>query len=175
MRLIRRFPGLPASLCATVFLLAGCAGYHLGPSNGDVAGAHSIQINPFVNKTPQPRLGDYVMSSLRKTLQQDATYRLNTRGEGDIILSGTLLSYTRSEISFVPTDVITLQNYQITLTAQITARERSTGRVILDKPVRGVASLQAGPDLTSAERQVIPLLADDLARKATALLVDGSW
>ena len=115
------------------------------------------------------------MSSLRKTLQQDATYRLNTRGEGDIILSGTLLSYTRSEISFVPTDVITLQNYQITLTAQITARERSTGRVILDKPVRGVASLQAGPDLTSAERQVIPLLADDLARKATALLVDGSW
>jgi len=31
------------------------------------------------------------------------------------------------------------------------------------------------PDLNSAERQAAPLIADDLARIVTALLVDGNW
>jgi hypothetical protein len=29
--------------------------------------------------------------------------------------------------------------------------------------------------VTSAERQALPLLADDLAKQVTALLVDGGW
>jgi hypothetical protein len=32
-----------------------------------------------------------------------------------------------------------------------------------------------GSDLTSAERQALGPLADELARKVTALLVDGTW
>jgi hypothetical protein len=66
-------------------------------------------------------------------------------------------------------------DYDIYLTMQLTARERATGRVLVDKPVIGRTSLRAGNDLPSAERQAIPLLAEDLARKATELLVDGTW
>ncbi len=36
-------------------------------------------------------------------------------------------------------------------------------------------NISTGADLTSAERQSMPLLADDMARKAVAMLVDGSW
>ena len=39
-----------------LILLAGCAGYQLGPTNGLTAGSRSIQVNPFVNQTPEPRL-----------------------------------------------------------------------------------------------------------------------
>jgi hypothetical protein len=155
--------------------LTGCAGYRLGPTNGERAGAHSVQINPFVNKTLEPRLSDYVINSLRKNLQQDGTYRINTHNEGDIVLSGTIISYSRAELSFQPTDIITVQDYEIRMRAQVIARERSSGKVIFDKEVAGRTSLRVGNDLTSAERQAIPLLADDLAKKATALLVDGSW
>jgi len=115
------------------------------------------------------------MESMRKSLQQDGTYRLATHGDGDIIVSGVIQTYRRSELSFVPTDVITVLDYDIFLTMQLTARERATGRVIVDKQVVGHTSLRAGNDLPSAERQAVPLLAEDLARKATAMLVDGTW
>lgn len=164
--------------CGGVLLamsLAGCAGYHLGPAGGQTAGARSIQIAPFVNKTVEPRLPEYVMISLRQHLMQDGTYRLNTHDDGDVILTGVITKYERSEMSFQPTDVLTVLDYEIRMTAQITARDRNTGKIIFDKPVIGKTSLRAGADLTSAERQAIPMLTDDLAKKATAMLVDGTW
>ena len=54
--------------------LTGCAGYHLGAAGGQTARARSIQVKPFLNKTLEPRLADYVMLSLRKNLMQDGTY-----------------------------------------------------------------------------------------------------
>lgn len=165
---------LPAA-CLLALTLAGCAGYHLGPTNGVSAGARSVQIAPPLNKTLEPRLGDYLMISLRKNLQQDGTYRLDTHDEGDVLLSATILTYNRSAVSFQPTDVLTVQDYEITVSAQVTARERSTGKVLFDRPVIGRTTLRVSNDLTSAERQAIPLITDDLAKKATALLVDGSW
>ncbi len=158
-----------------VLMAGGCAGYQLGPAGGQAAGARTIQIDPFVNKTLEPRLSDYVMSSLRKNLSQDGTYRIDTHGGGDVILSGVITAYQRTEISVQPTDVLTVLDYEITMTAKITARERSTGKVIFEKPVSGRTAVRAGADLTSAERQAIPLLTDDLAKKATALIVDGTW
>ena len=35
--------------------------------------------------------------------------------------------------------------------------------------------VRVGSDLTSAERQALPVLAEDLARNITSILVDGSW
>ena len=115
------------------------------------------------------------MNSMRKNLQLDGTYRLDTKQDGDIILSGVITTYQRSELSIQPADALTVLDYEITVIAQVTARERATGKIIFSKPVRGRTSLRAGNDLTSAERQAIPLLTDDLAKKATALLVDGTW
>ena len=162
-------------LGAIALALAGCAGYRLGPTNGELAGSRSIQIEPFANRTLEPRLVDYVMGSLRENLQRDGTLRLDTHDDGDIVLTGVITSYSRSSLSVQPTDVLTAVDYQITMTAQITARDRVTGKLILDKPVTATTTLRAGNDLTSAERQAIPLLAEDFARRATALLVDGSW
>ena len=39
----------------------------------------------------------------------------------------------------------------------------------------GRTTLRVGSDLTSSERQAIPLAAEDLARHVTSLLVDGEW
>jgi Lipopolysaccharide-assembly len=162
-------------LGAIALALAGCAGYRLGPTNGELAGSRSIQIEPFANRTLEPRLLDYVMGSLRENLQRDGTLRLDTHDDGDIILTGVITSYSRTSLSVQPTDVLTAVDYQITMTAQITARDRVTGKLILEKPVTATTTLRAGNDLTSAERQAIPLLAEDFARRATALLVDGTW
>ncbi|MEK7706764.1 MAG: LptE family protein [Verrucomicrobiota bacterium] len=155
--------------------MSGCAGYRLGPSNGQTVGEKTVQVTPFTNHTPEPRLGDAVTEQLRKQLQRDGTYRLATHDAGDIVISGTLTRYYRHELSFVPNDIATARDYRVRLTAQVTARERSTGKVLFDQPVTGFTLIRVGSDLTSTERQALPLLAGDLARQITALLADGSW
>lgn len=155
--------------------MGGCAGYRLGPSNGQTAGEQSLQVTPFTNRTPEPRLSDAVTTALRKQVQRDGTYRLATREPGDIVVSGVLTRYYRQEVSFVPGDIATVRDYRVQLTAQVTARGRRSGRVLLDQPVTGFTLIRVGQDLTSAERQGLPLLAEDLAKQVVALLADGDW
>ena len=156
-------------------LFTGCAGYRLGPTNGLEAGERSIQISPFANQTMQPRLTDTVASELRKELQRDGTFRLETHGDPDIVVNGSLTRYQRVEVTLAANDILTVRDFRLILTAQVTARERSTGKVLLDQPVSGNTLIRVGSDLTSAERQAMPLLANDLAKNVSALLADGKW
>jgi hypothetical protein len=156
-------------------LVAGCAGYRLGPTNGAAAGARSIQVNPFYNRTIEPRLIESLAFALRRQLQQDGTYTLDTDNQGDVVVSGTILNYERQQLSLQPRDSLTPRDYRITITAQVVAVERSSGRTLLDRKVKGYSDIRIGPDLASAERQALPLVTEDLARSAVALLVDGTW
>lgn len=164
---------LLASLAALA--LTGCAGYRLGPSNGLTAGTKSIQVSPFANATLEPRLGEAVTTAVRKGLQRDGTYRLATQRDADIVVTGEITRYNRLELSYQPHDILTVRDIKLTLTAHVTARECSTGNVILDCTVTGETPIRAGPDLTNAERQALPLLAEDLSKKVASLLVDGRW
>jgi hypothetical protein len=169
-----RFPIL---LCCGFLVLGllGCASYKVGPTNGRTAGDRSIQVNFFQNATLEARLVEAVCSALRNNLQHDGTFRLNTSGDADIVVNGTIIHYERIGLSFQPTDIITVRDYELRLIAHITAVDRNTGKTVLDRDVTGRTTIRAGPDPTSAERQALPLAADDLARTATSLLVDGSW
>lgn len=165
--------------CAALFMafsvLTGCAGYHLGPTNGDSAGSRSVSVTPFRNDTMEPRLSDYVTLEMRKRIQQDGTFRLETQEAGDLILSGHITRFDRTELAYNPGDVITPQDYTLTMTAEITAVERATGKTNLTRTIRGRTTIRVGSDLASAERQAVPLLAQDLARNAISSLADGGW
>ena len=154
---------------------SGCAGYKLGPVNGLAAREKSVQVNPFDNQTLEPRLTDAVTSQLRKQLQRDGTYQLASHNDGDIVVSGSVTRYVRQEVSFSSSDILTVRDYRLELSAQVTARERSTGKVILDQVVIGTTLIRVTTDLTSTERQALPLLAADLAKNVTALLAEGAW
>jgi hypothetical protein len=158
--------------------LSGCAGYRLGPVNGEIAGARSVQVHPFSNQTFEPRsAGEYVTSQLRKQVQKDGTYQLMTHSSGaaDIDVNGVLTHFNRHELSFEQGDVLTVRDYRLSLTAQVSARERGTGKVIFDRAVTGYTIVRMGSDLTNVERQALPLLAEDLAKNISTLLTEGSW
>ena len=161
--------------CLAALALAGCAGYRLGPVNGAQAGAKSIEVQPFNNQTLQPRLGDSITESLRERLQTDASYHLATHGQGDIIVTGIIRQYTRQGLGFLNTDVTTPENYRVDLMVHVTARDRLSGKLILDKDVKGHTFVHIGNDLASAEREALPLLAEDVAQNITEMLTEGAW
>ena len=154
---------------------SGCAGYKLGPVNGQAPGGRSVEINPFTNQTLQPRLGDEVTSQLRRQVQRDGTYALASHKDGDVVVSGSVTGYIRHEVSLSPSDTLTVRDYRLELKAQVTAVDRSTGKLIVNQPVSGFTLIRVTTDLTSTERQAMPLLAADLAKNVTALLAEGPW
>jgi Lipopolysaccharide-assembly len=163
------------SLLALVALVAGCAGYKLGPTNGMPAGSRSVEVKPFVNKTREPRITEYLANSMRTQIQRDGSFHLETSGRGDIVVSGEITRFNRSGLSYQTNDVLTPQEYTLGLAAHVVAVNINTGKTNFDQTVSGTTYIRIGNDQSSAERQAIPLLTDDLARRAVSLLVDGDW
>jgi len=153
----------------------GCAGYKLGPTNGIAAGSRTVKFKPFINKTREPRVTEYLSTSLRKQLQQDGTFRLETSGSPDILVSGEITRFDRGGLSYQTNDVLTPQEYTLTMQARVVAVDVSTGKTIVNRTVQGITYIRIGNDEYSAERQAIPLLTDNVARSAISLLVDGPW
>ncbi len=160
--------------CLAAVTLTSCASYRLGSVNGTVAGEKSITVLPFNNQTLQPRLGAALTQSLRERLQVDGTYRLATHGDGDLVISGVIQTYHREGLGYFSADVATPENYRVGVIVHVTVRARTSGKLLLEKDVKGHTLVRIGSDLVSAERQIVPLLAEDLARNVTALLTEGS-
>lgn len=156
------------------FAFTGCASYHLGPVM-DKGDDKTVEILPFNNQTLQPRLGDSLTRALRQRLQTDATYHLDTRGTGDIVITGVISQYRRGSVGYASNDALTPENYRVESVVHVTARERSTDKLLLDRDVKGLTLVHIGADLASSERQALPLVAEELAQKIISLLTEGSW
>ncbi len=163
------------AVALVAFVTSGCASYKLGPVNGLTAREKSVQVNPFINNTVEPRLTDAVTQQLRKQLQLDGTYQLASHDDGNIVVSGVIIHYARQEVSFSASDVLTVRDFRLELTAQVNAYDRSSGKSILNRPVTGTTLMRVTTDLTSSERQALPLLAADFAKNVTTLLTEGGW
>jgi hypothetical protein len=112
---------------------------------------------------------------MRKQLQQDGTFRLRTAGAPDIQVSGEITRIVREPISYATNDVLTPQEYRLTLVARAQARDLTTGKTNFNRSFQGQTFLRAGNDLPSSEREAMPMLTDDLARNIVSSLVDGTW
>lgn len=165
------------TICAVfaTLALAGCAGYRVGPVNGEAAGARAVTVNLFRNETFEPRLSESVGFALRRKLQQDGTYRLDTQKNGDIVVSGVIRDFRRTPLSFDPTDVVTTRDYELAIIADVSARERATGKAILERQFFGRTTIRATANRDVAELQAHPTLAEDLARNITSALTEGPW
>ncbi len=156
-------------------VFTGCVGYVAGPTNGMPAGAQSVRVEFFQNQTLEPRLVVAVNRALKRNLQQDGTYALETQGDADLVVTGELMEFLRNGVSYTPGDSLTVKDYSMSLTAHIKVTDRNTGEVVYEGDITGSSTVRVGNDLTAGQRQAVPLIADQLARQATSLIVDGKW
>ena len=156
-------------------MLTGCVGYVAGPTNGLPVGAQSVRVEFFKNETLEPRLVVAVNRALKRNLQQDGTYALETQGNADLVVTGELTEFLRNGVSYTPGDSLSVKDYSMSLTAHIKVTRPSTGEVVYEGDITGNSTVRVGNDLTAGQRQAVPIIADHLARQATSLIVDGKW
>jgi hypothetical protein len=160
-----------AALSFIILATAGC--YHLGPTLK--ADYRSVAVPMFANKTLKPQLEAQVANAIVKRIQQDGGLRIESPENADVVVHGQIVRYDRSELRSLQQQTGTPREFRIRIDAMVEARDRRTGEFVL-RPTRitGTADSFIGSDLQSAEFQALPLVADDLARQITSLLVE-SW
>ena len=102
------------------FLLAGCAGYQLGPATpAHLRQIHSIAVPTFGNTTLVPRIEVLVTGTVIKQFQQDGTFRMANEDQADATLKAEIISVGRSPARSVRGNVLATTEFNLTLTVSL--------------------------------------------------------
>lgn len=166
---------MKASLATILCLaLSGCLGYHVGPVKPYyLRDVHSIAIPNFKNRTLLPRVEVLVTDTLIKQFQQDGTFQITTEDKADATLSGEISRVTRLPARSVRGNVLATTEFTLTLTLRYTLTTRDGKNVAGPGDVTGTTSFFVSSDVTTDERQALPLATEDLATRLVAQLSEG--
>lgn len=157
-----------------VVCLSGCAGYRLG----DVKPNHlndirTIAVLNFRNNTYHPRIETLVTNTIIKQFQQDGTFRITTEDKADAVLDGVVVGIGRSPTRSVRGNVLATDEFNLTVTVGYTLRDKSGKPRVGPANLSGVTSFFVGGDVTTDERQALPLAAEELATRLVSQISEG--
>ena len=166
---------MKASL-ATVFCLAlsGCLGYHVGPVKPYyLRDVHSIAVPTFKNRTLVPRIEVLVTDTVIKQLQQDGTFQIESGDKADATLNGEVYRIARTPARSVRGNVLATTEFALTLSVKYSLTGRNGEQLAAANEAIGTTSFFVSSDVTTDERQALPLATEDLATRLVSQISEG--
>lgn len=154
--------------------LSGCLGYHIGPVKPTyLRDVQTIAIPTFENKTLLPRVEVLVTDTVIKQFQQDGTFRIANGGNADATLKGEIIRISRSPARSVVGNVLATSEFN--LSVRVKYKIVGPDGKALGPPgdVVGTTSFFVGTDVTTDERQALPLASEELANRLVTQLSEG--
>ena len=131
-------PSILSAFAAAVFMLSGCAGYHLGPVKPSYLKAvNTISVPSFKNATLVPRLEVPLADILIKQFQQDGSYQIASDGNADAILEATVVKLERVPTRSLRGNVLQTTEFTLQLTIDYKLTNRVTGKELAHRKVIG--------------------------------------
>ena len=154
--------------------LTGCLGYHVGSSRpGQLRDIHAIAIPTFHNKTLRPRIEVLMTDTVIKQFQQDGTYRITSKENADATLEAEIVSILRGPARSVGGNVLATSEFNLSVRVHYTLFGRDGKPIAGPADAIGTTSFFVGPDVTTDERQALPLAAEELATRLVSYLTEG--
>jgi hypothetical protein len=166
---------LKASL-ATILCLAvsGCLGYHVGPVKPYyLQDVRSIAVPTFKNRTLVPRVEVLVTDTLIKQLQQDGTFQITSDDKADATLSGEISRINRVPARSVRGNVLATTEFSLGLTVRYLLTARDGKHLAGPGEITGFTTFFVSSDVTTDERQALPLATEDFATRLVTQLSEG--
>jgi hypothetical protein len=161
-------------LTAVCLILTGCLGYHVGPVKpGVLRDVHVIAVPTFENKTLLPRIEVLVTDSVIKQIQQDGTYKIADKDNADAVLKAEIIEISRTPARSVLGNVLATTEFNLTMHVRYKLDARSGTSLTPYAEVVGTTSFFVGTDVTTDERQALPLAAEELATHLVTQLSEG--
>jgi lipopolysaccharide assembly LptE-like protein len=162
------------ALLLPALLFQGCAGYQLGPATPSyLRQVHSIAVPTFTNTTLTPRIEVLVTSTVIKQFHQDGTFRIANADVADATLKAEIVSVGRSPARSLRGNVLSTTEFLLSLTVKYTLLGRDGKPLGATGAVSGTTSFFVGSDVSTDERQALPLAAEELARHLVSQLSEG--
>ena len=178
---------------ATVFCLAlsGCLGYHVGPVKPYyLRDVHSIAVPTFKNRTLVPRIEVLVTDTVIKQFQQDGTFQIASGDNADATLNGEIAVIRRLPARSVRGNILATTEFALTLSVRYSVTGKNGEQLAPPNEVVGTTSFFVSNnsnniniinnnnnitngDVTSDERQALPLATEDLATRLVAQISEG--
>jgi hypothetical protein len=175
------------ALLATLFCFAlgGCLGYRIGPVKPYyLRDVHTLAVPTFKNRTLVPRIEVLVTDTVIKQLQQDGTYQITNGDKADATLAGEISRISRAPARSQRGNVLLTTEFSLVLVVkywltgrdgkQLVAPNDATGTTtfFVDSTATSVQQNTSG-DVTSDERQALPLATEDLAGRLVTQISEG--
>ncbi|HEY7002307.1 MAG TPA: LptE family protein [Candidatus Udaeobacter sp.] len=156
------------------FLLGGCLGYHVGPVKPYyLRDVHTIAVPTFKNRTLVPRIEVLVTDTVIKQLQQDGTFQITNGDKADATLTGEVSRITRAPARSVRGNVLATTEFSLALVVKFSLTGRNGDQLVPPNDVVGTTSFFVSSDVTSDERQALPLATEDLATRLVTQISEG--
>jgi hypothetical protein len=163
-----------AAVVFACFTLSGCLGYHIGPVKPYyLRDVHTIAVPTFANKTLVPRIEVLVTDTVIKQLQQDGTFQVASGGNADATLKAEITRIDRLPARSVRGNVLRTTEFALTMRLRYTLIAQNGTTLAPSAEAVGATSFFVGADVTTDERQALPLATEDLATRLVAQLSEG--
>lgn len=163
-----------AAAAITAFLLAGCLGYHIGPIKpAYLRDIQSISIPTFENKTLTPRIEVVITDSVIKRFQQDGTFQIADGDRADAVLKAEIVRVSRAPARSVRGNVLATVEFNLVVRVRYRLIDRSGKQLTGPLEATGTTSFFVGSDVTTDERQALPLAAEELASHLVTQVAEG--
>jgi hypothetical protein len=154
--------------------LSGCLGYHVGPAKPYyLRDVHTISVPTFKNRTLVPRVEVLVTDTVIKQLQQDGTFRITGSDNADATLNGEIYRIVRLPARSVRGNVLATTEFNLALSVRYSLTGRNGEALAPASDASGSTSFFVSSDVTTDERQAMPLATEDLATRLVAQLSEG--
>jgi hypothetical protein len=152
----------------------GCLGYHIGPVKPYyLRDVHTLAVPTFKNKTLVPRIEVLVTDTVIKQFQQDGTFQIASDGNGDATLTAEITRIDRIPARSVRGNVLATVEFSLRMDVKYTVVARDGTALVPTAQVIGSTSFFVSSDVTTDERQALPLATEDLATRLVAQLSEG--
>ena len=154
--------------------MGGCLGYRIGPVKPYyLRDVHAIAVPTFTNRTLVPRIEVLVTDTVIKQLQQDGTYQITNGDKADATLTGEISRINRLPARSVRGNVLATTEFNLQLLVKYTLTGRDGKQLVPATTAVGTTSFFVSSDVTSDERQALPLATEDLATRLVTQISEG--
>jgi Lipopolysaccharide-assembly len=134
---------------------------------------HTIAVPTFKNHTLVPRIEVLVTDTVIKQLQQDGTFQVTSGDKADATLNGEISRISRTPARSVRGNVLATTEFNLALSVKYSLTGRNGTDLAASNQAIGTTSFFVSSDVTTDERQALPLATEDLATRLVSQLSEG--
>jgi len=113
-----------------------------------------------------------VTDTVIKQLQQDGTFQIASDANADATLKGEITRIDRAPARSLRGNVLATSEFSLAMHVKYTLVGRD-GKALATAEAIGTTSFFVGTDITTDERQALPLATEDLATRLVSQLSEG--